>query len=137
MVSERWRGVVDKAKELTKAASQATKEELKRVKGELEEALEKTKDEVDEGMLNWHRRMIEARLASKEPSLLGKEVITTDGNSLGRVIDMRLDVEENKVWIVVGKKSPEAKNVSTTDVRSVGDKVILSLSSKEMEAEKE
>ena len=135
MVSDRWKEVIDKAKELAKVASQATKQELRRARDELEVALERATSEIERGRLTLEKRIVEGALADKEPLVLGKEVVTSDGRSLGTVRDMKLDLEGKKIWILVGKTFGEPRNIPVEDIQTIRDKIILSRTEKEVSHE--
>ena len=132
MVSDRWKEGIDKAKELAKVASQETKQELRRARDELEVALERATSEVEKRRLVLEKRIIDSAQASKEPLLLGKEVITSDGISLGSVKDVRLELESKGVWLVVSKMLGAARNITVDDIKAIGDKIILQLEGKEI-----
>ena len=125
MVNDRWKEVIDKAKELAQVASQATRQELRRAGDELEGALEGATSEIERGRLRLEKRIVETALADKEPLVLGKEVVTSDGRSLGMVRDMKLDLESKKVWILAGKTFGEPRNIPVEDIKSIRDKIIL------------
>lgn len=131
MTSE-WKDIMAEAKDLARRVSQATKEELERAAREIEKALAKATTKLEKSALELHKRIVDGARASREPLLLGKEVITSDGVNLGTVRDVRLDLESKKTWLVVGKARGELKNITTDDVRAIGDKIILSLAESEI-----
>jgi len=126
-MADEWKDIMSQAKDLAKRASQATKEELKRVAQEIEVALGNATTELEKKGLELRKRIVDSARASKEPLLLGKEVITSDGVSLGTVRDMRLELKSKRTWLVVGKVLGEARNIAIDDIQAIGDKVILSL----------
>jgi sporulation protein YlmC with PRC-barrel domain len=136
MASE-WRDIMSQVKDLAKRASQATKEELERVSWDIEIVLGKATTELEKRGLELRKRIIDSARASKEPLLLGKEVITSDGVSLGTVRDMRLELESKRVWLVVGKVLGEARNIAIDDIQAIGDKVILSLTESDISPREE
>jgi sporulation protein YlmC with PRC-barrel domain len=136
MASE-WKEIMSQAKDLARRASQATKEELKRIAQEIEVALDNATTELEKKGLELRKRIVDSARASKEPLLLGKEIITSDGVSLGTVRDMRLELESKKAWLVVGKMLGEARNIAIDDIQAIGDKVILSLAESDISPREE
>ena len=130
MASE-WKDIMAEAKDLAKRVSQATKEELERAAREIEKALDKATTELEKAALELRKRIVDSARASREPLLLGKEVITSDGVNVGTVRDVRLDLESKRTWLVVGKAG-ELKNIATDDVRAISDKIMLSLAESEI-----
>jgi len=131
MASE-WKDIMAEAKDLAKRVSQATKEELERAAREIEKALGKATTELERRALELHKRIVDSARASREPLLFGKEVITSDGISLGKIRDVRLELEGKRIWLVVGKARGELKNIAIDDVRAIGDRIILSLAESEI-----
>ena len=136
-MASQWQSLMSRARDLARRASQATREELERIAQELEAALGSGVSELERKRLWLHKRIIESAQASKEPTLLGKEVITADGVSLGTVRDIRLKLEGKRVWLVVGKAFGEPRNIASEDIQAIGDKVILSLSEEEINLKEE
>jgi sporulation protein YlmC with PRC-barrel domain len=134
MASE-WKDIVSQAKDLAKRASQATKEELERLSRDIEVALGKATTELEKRGLELRKRIVDGVRASREPLLVGREVITSDGVSLGTVRDIRLDIESKRTWLVVGKAFGEARNIPTDDIKAIGDKIILSLAENDISPE--
>lgn len=134
MASE-WKDIMNQAKDLARRASQASKEELKRIAQEIEIALGKASTELERRGLELRKRIIDSARASKETLLLGKEVITSDGISLGTVRDIRLDLESKRAWLVVGKAFGETTNIAIDDIQAIGDKIILSLAESDISPE--
>jgi sporulation protein YlmC with PRC-barrel domain len=131
MTSE-WKEILTQAKDLARRASQASKGELERVAREIEVALGNATTELEKRGLELRKRIVDSVRASKEPLLLGKEVITSDGVSLGTVKDVRLELESKKVWLVVGKALGEARNIAVDDIQAISDKIILRLGEKDI-----
>jgi sporulation protein YlmC with PRC-barrel domain len=131
MASE-WKDIMAEAKDLAKRVSRATKEELERAAREIEKALAKATTELERRALELRKRIVDSARASREPLLFGKEVITSDGVNLGKIKDVRLELESKRVWIVVGKARRERKNIAIDDVQTIGDKIILSLAESEI-----
>lgn len=136
-MASQWQSLMSRARDLARRASQATREELERIAQELEAALGSGVSELERKRLWLHKRIIESARASKEPALLGKEVITADGVSLGTVRDFCLELERKRVWLVVGKAFGEPRNIASDDIQAIGDKVILSLSEEEINLKEE
>ncbi len=127
-----WKDIVAEAKDLAKRVSQATKEELERAAPEIEKALNKATTELEKSALELYRRIVDSARASREPVLFGKEVITSDGVNLGKIRDVRLELESKRIWIIVGKARGERKNIAIDDIRTIGDTIILSLAESEI-----
>lgn len=127
-----WKDIASQAKDLARRVSEASKEELKRIAQEIEIALDKASTELEKRGLELRQRIVDSARASKEPLLLGKEVITCDGTSLGTVRDIRLDLESKRAWLVVGKTFGETANIAIDYIQAIGDKIILSLAESEM-----
>jgi sporulation protein YlmC with PRC-barrel domain len=132
MATQQWKEILSQAKDLAKRASQVSREELKRMAHEIEIALDKASTEVEKRMLELHKRIVDSARASREPLLLGKEVVTSDGISLGSVKDVRLELESKRVWLVVGKMLGEPRNIAVDDIKAIGDKIVLQLEEKEI-----
>jgi sporulation protein YlmC with PRC-barrel domain len=132
MATQQWKEILSQAKDLAKRASQVSREELKRMAHEIEIALDKASTEVEKMMLELHKRIVDSARASREPLLLGKEVVTSDGISLGSVKDVRLELESKRVWLVVGKMLGEPRNIAVDDIKAIGDKIVLQLEEKEI-----
>lgn len=66
------------------------------------------------------------------PILLGKEVLTQDGHSIGSITDMYLDLKEKTGQIVVAKD----QHISVDEITAVGSKVIISRTRRELVAQK-
>jgi sporulation protein YlmC with PRC-barrel domain len=131
-MANEWKDIISQARDLARRASQASKEELKRIAQEIEIALSKATTELEKRGLELRKRIVDSVRASKEPLLLGKEVITSDGVSLGTVKDIRLELESKKAWLVVGKALGEARNIAVDDIQAIGDKIILRLTEKDI-----
>jgi|GEM_PF-6608948 len=136
-MASQWQSLMSRARDLARRASQATREELERIAQELEAALGSGVSELERKRLWLHKRIIESARASKEPALLGKEVIAADGVSLGTMRDFRLELESKRVWLVVGKAFGEPRNIASDDIQAIGDKVILSVSEEEINLKEE
>jgi sporulation protein YlmC with PRC-barrel domain len=134
MASE-WKDIMAEAKDLAKRVSQATREELERAAREIEKALDKGTTELERSALELYRRIVDSARASREPVLFGKEVITSDGVSLGKIRDVRLELESKRIWIVVSRARGERKNIAIDDIRTIGDTIILSLAESEISPE--
>jgi sporulation protein YlmC with PRC-barrel domain len=128
-------GKESQAKDLAKRASQATKEELERLSRDIEIALSKATTELEKSGLELRKRIVDSVRASKEPLLVGREVITSDGVSLGTVRDLRLDMATKRTWLAVGKAFGETRNIATDDIKAIGDKIILSLAESDISPE--
>lgn len=122
-----WKDIVAGAKDLAKRVSQVSKEELEGVASEIEIALGKAATELEKRGLELRKRIVDSARASREPLLLGKEVITSDGASVGIIRDVRLDLESKRAWLVVGKAPGESRNIATDDIQAIGDKIVLPL----------
>lgn len=131
-MANEWKDIISQARDLARRASQASKEELKRIAQEIEIALSKATTELEKRGLELRKRIVDSVRASKEPLLWGKEVITSNGVSLGTVKDIRLDLESKKAWLVVGKALGEARNIAIDDIQAIGDKIILRLTEKDI-----
>lgn len=129
-MANEWKDIISQARDLARRASQASKEELKRIAQEIEIALSKATTELEKRGLELRKRIVDSVRASKEPLLLGKEVITSNGVSLGTVKDMRLDLESKRSWLMVGKALGEVRNIAVDDIQAIGDKIILRLTEK-------
>jgi sporulation protein YlmC with PRC-barrel domain len=88
--------------------------------------------ELEKRGLELHKRIVDSARASKEPLLLGKEVITSDGVSLGTVRDIRLELESKRAWLVVSKMLGEPRNIAVDDIKAIGDKIVLQLEEKQI-----
>jgi sporulation protein YlmC with PRC-barrel domain len=131
-MADEWKDIMSQAKDLAKKVSQATKEELERAGRETERALSRAATEVEKKGLELRKRILDSTRVSREPLLLDKEVITSDGMSLGKVKNVRLDPESKVAWLVVGKAAGEPKSIAISDVQAVGDKITLSLAEGEI-----
>jgi len=131
-MANEWKDIISQARDLARRASQASKEELKRIAQEIEIALSKATTELEKGRLQLHKKIVDSARASKEPLLWGKEVITSDGVSLGTVKDIRLELESKKAWLVVGKALGEVRNIAVDDIQAIGNKIILRLGEKDI-----
>ena len=131
MASE-WKEIIADAKDLAKRVSRATEEELERTAREIEKALGKATTELEKTALELYKRIVDSARASREPLLFGKKVLSSDGIELGTIRDVRLDIENKKTWLVVGKAGGQPKDIATDDVKAIGDKVILSLAESEI-----
>jgi sporulation protein YlmC with PRC-barrel domain len=131
-MANEWKDIMRQARDLARRASEASKEELKRIAQEIEIALGKATSELEKRGLELRKRIIDSARASKEPLLLGKEVITSDGTNLGTVRDMRLDLESKRGWLVVGKAFGDLRNIAIDDIQATSDKIILRLGEKDI-----
>ena len=66
------------------------------------------------------------------PILLGKEVLTQDGYSLGSITDMYLDLEGKTGQIIVAKD----RRIPVDEITDMGNKIIISRTRRELVAQK-
>ncbi len=57
--------------------------------------------------------------------LLGKEVTMPDGASLGIAADIKLDLEQDKIWVVINNHG-EWSIIPSEQIASLDDKAVLS-----------
>lgn len=57
--------------------------------------------------------------------LAGKEVVTSEGNSLGTVEKVKLDLTQDKVWMVVTNGFQRHWDILIDQIRSLGRQVVL------------